>query len=86
MKRKTKVSRKIAQVRGSDLLLRFAQVRHLVPLSRTTLWRKVREHTFPAPLELSHHARAWRLSDIREWVASRESKHAEGQQPAGQDR
>ena len=61
------------KVRGSDQLLRFAQVRELVPLSRTTLWRKIRDGTFPAPIKLSDHARGWRLSTIRRWIADREA-------------
>lgn len=39
----------------------------IVPFSRPTLWRKVKEGTFPAPVKLSAGITAWRLRDIQEW-------------------
>lgn len=73
-RRRLKVTtRPMIQVRASDQLLRFSQVRELISLSRTTLWRKIREGTFPAPIRLSEKARGWRLSVIRAWISSREA-------------
>jgi predicted DNA-binding transcriptional regulator AlpA len=40
-------------------------------LSRFTLWRKVRDGSFPAPIELSANSIGWPLSEIEAWKASR---------------
>ncbi len=39
-----------------------------LPFSAPTLWRKVREGTFPAPRRLSTRVTAWRVGDIRKWL------------------
>ncbi|MDE2184978.1 MAG: AlpA family phage regulatory protein, partial [Alphaproteobacteria bacterium] len=40
----------------------------LVTLSRTTVWRRVRQGTFPAPVSLGTTRIAWRESDIAAWM------------------
>jgi len=42
----------------------------LVPFSASTLWRKVKSHEFPAPIKISSHITAWRMSDIRAWATN----------------
>ena len=49
--------------------LRERQVLQYFPFSHTTLWRKVREKTFPAPLKISENVTAWRAEDIRAEIA-----------------
>ena len=39
-----------------------------LPFSAATLWRKVREGTFPAPTKLSDAITAWRVGDVRAWI------------------
>nr|WP_296505762.1 AlpA family phage regulatory protein [Rhodoferax sp.] len=41
-----------------------------LPFSAPTLWRNVKAGTFPAPLKLSQRVTAWRVGDIRAWMAS----------------
>jgi predicted DNA-binding transcriptional regulator AlpA len=41
----------------------------LVPFSASTLWRKCRLQQFPAPCKISGGITAWRLGDIRQWLA-----------------
>jgi predicted DNA-binding transcriptional regulator AlpA len=41
----------------------------LVPFSVATLWRRVKEGRFPSPIKLSNQITAWRVSDVREWMA-----------------
>lgn len=36
--------------------------------SRTTLWRRLREGTFPAPIPDGGDHRRWRRADIEAWV------------------
>lgn len=42
----------------------------LIPFSPATLWRKVKDGTFPAPVKLSPRVTAWRVEDIRAWMQS----------------
>lgn len=39
----------------------------ITPFGRSTLWRKVREGSFPKPLKISPRVVAWRESDILAW-------------------
>jgi prophage regulatory protein len=48
--------------------VRQHQVLLLVPVSKSTLWRRVRSKSFPAPVKLSAHVTAWRAEDIRRWI------------------
>ena len=43
----------------------------IVPFSAATLWRRVKEGTFPAPVRLSDRVTAWRAEDVRAWMAER---------------
>lgn len=59
-------------VRQTDLVGRPSKgVRGLFPFSPTTLWRMVANGTFPRPVKLSPGCTAWRVEDIREWMAQR---------------
>jgi prophage regulatory protein len=46
-------------------------VRGIIPFSHATLWRKVKDNQFPAPVKLSTNVTAWRVEDVRNWIASR---------------
>ncbi|THF64967.1 AlpA family phage regulatory protein [Pseudothauera nasutitermitis] len=48
--------------------LRQPQVLALVPISKSTLWRRIQARTFPAPLKLSARVTVWRTEDIRRWI------------------
>lgn len=43
-----------------------------VPFSAATLWRKVKNGTFPPPVKLSNRVTAWRVEDVRSWMAARD--------------
>jgi len=45
-----------------------------LPFSAPTLWRKVRELTFPAPVRLSERVTAWKVGDVRAWLAAQEAQ------------
>lgn len=51
---------------------RFVREKQLLaeelPFSASTLWRKVREGSFPAPIKLGPNITAWRVSDIQKWL------------------
>lgn len=40
-----------------------------LPFSAPTLWRKVKAGTFPKPHKLSDRVTAWKVADIRAWLA-----------------
>lgn len=39
-----------------------------LPFSAPTLWRKVKNGTFPKPVKLSKRITAWRVGDVRAWL------------------
>ena len=41
-----------------------------LPFSAPTLWRKVKAGTFPKPIRLSDRVTAWKVCDVRAWIAS----------------
>lgn len=59
-------------VRQAELVgSRRREIRGIIPFSATTLWRKVGAGEFPEPVKLSTRVTAWRVEDIREWMARR---------------
>lgn len=48
--------------------LRQTQVLRFVPISKSTLWRRVQARTFPEPVKLSERVTVWRAEDIRRWI------------------
>ncbi len=42
----------------------------VLPFSAATLWRKVKNHTFPAPVKLSAGVTAWKAEEVRAWIAA----------------
>ncbi|WP_428422705.1 helix-turn-helix transcriptional regulator [Methylibium sp.] len=49
--------------------LRQPQVLAFVPISKSTLWRRIQARTFPEPVKLSERVTVWRAEDIRQWIA-----------------
>lgn len=42
----------------------------LLPFSRATLWRRVKDGTFPQPIKLSERTTAWATAEVRrKWMA-----------------
>lgn len=56
-----------------DRILRARQVCEVIGLSRTTLWRRVRDGQFPKPIRLGPNAVGWRASVVFEWLDDREA-------------
>ena len=53
--------------------MRQWQVLLFVPFSKSTLWRRVKAGTFPAPVKLSAGVTVWRAENIRGWIAAQGS-------------
>ena len=54
-----------------DRMLRAPEVVAATGLSRTTIWRRVRAGTFPAPAILGENSIGWPAAAIAEWLESR---------------
>ena len=48
--------------------LRQSQVLAFIPISKSTLWRRIQARTFPEPVKLSERVTVWRAEDIRCWI------------------
>jgi prophage regulatory protein len=45
-----------------------------LPFSAPTLWRKVKDGSFPKPVKLSARVTAWNVGDIRAWIAAQTAR------------
>jgi prophage regulatory protein len=52
-------------------LLLHSDLKRLVPLSRTTMWRMERRGEFPRRISISDRRVAWRRSEIEAWLKHR---------------
>ena len=52
-----------------EKILRMRTALDRTGLSRSTIYRKMREGTFPRQVEISEHCRGWRESAINRWMA-----------------
>lgn len=52
-------------IREKDLL-------KILPISKSTLWRKVAAEEFPKPIKLSQKITAWKTSDVDDWFAEQD--------------
>ncbi|WP_159876847.1 helix-turn-helix transcriptional regulator [Aquitalea denitrificans] len=48
--------------------VRLADLRQIIPLSDSSIWRRVKAGTFPTPVKLSERVTAWRAEAIRAWL------------------
>jgi prophage regulatory protein len=62
-----------------DRIIRLRTVLDRTGLSRSTLYRKIAEGTFPAQLRISIHGAGWREKDIDKWVKEPEGWRQEGE-------
>ena len=49
------------------MFYRMREVLRMTALSRSTLYRRIADGTFPAPVSLGGSAKGWRRSDLEEW-------------------
>ena len=53
-----------------DRIIRLKTVLARTALSRSTIYRKIAEGTFPAQIRISVNGAGWRESDIDRWIAN----------------
>jgi prophage regulatory protein len=56
-------------VREPDRIIRLKTVLARTGLSRSTIYRKIAEGTFPPQIRISVNGAGWKESDINRWVA-----------------
>ena len=57
-----------------NLLVRALGVCKMTSLSRSTIWRLVKNNKFPKPFSISQRATAWKVEDIKDWVENKKSE------------
>lgn len=55
-----------------EILLRVDTVCTITGLSVPTVYRLMAQGAFPRPLKITNHARAWKLSEVMDWIDNRE--------------
>ncbi|WP_343724875.1 AlpA family transcriptional regulator [Herbaspirillum huttiense] len=60
----------------SHNILKTKDVLKKTAIGRTTLHRKVKEGSFPAPIELGPHSVGWVESEVDEWIKERMNSRA----------
>lgn len=53
-----------------DRLLRIEEVVHIIGISRNTVYRRIKEGTFPKQVRIGPNSVAWRQSDISVWMSA----------------
>ena len=56
-------------MREPDRIIRLKTVLSRTGLSRSTIYRKIAEGTFPAQLKISTNGTGWHESEINRWIA-----------------
>lgn len=52
-----------------DRIIRLRTVLARTGLSRSTMYRKIAEGTFPSQIKISVHGAGWRESSVNRWIA-----------------
>ena len=53
--------------------IRFKELKTLVPLGRTTIWRMERDGEFPQSRRIGKNAKAWLEAEVLSWMQEREN-------------
>ena len=54
---------------NTDKIIRLKTVLARTGLSRSTMYRKIAEGTFPSQVKISIHGAGWRESAVNHWIA-----------------
>ncbi|MHC8404279.1 helix-turn-helix transcriptional regulator [Pseudomonas sp. TMB3-21] len=53
---------------GTDRFLRLSEVIHITGLGRNTVYRRIKEGTFPQQVRIGPNSVAWRQAAIDKWM------------------
>lgn len=54
-----------------DRFMTLREVRRLTALGKTTVYKLLKQGTFPRPLQVGERAVRWRASEVRAWMDAR---------------
>ena len=57
-------------------LLSVKEVLSIVGCSRSSLYTKIADGQFPAPVAIGHRSVRWRETDLQEWIDALQTKQA----------
>lgn len=60
------------QANSQPRYLREKELLRVIPISKSTLWRKVALGTFPKPIKLSEKITVWKTDDVEDWFSQQE--------------
>src|SRR3546814_17435050 len=67
---------------NTEKIIRLSTVLARTGLSRSTLYRKIAEGTFPAQVRISVHGAGWHESAVSRWIADPPGHRADNDNPA----
>jgi prophage regulatory protein len=67
------------QVLPDEALVALPQVKSLVSLSGSGIYKRISEGRFPRPLKLAPFTSRWRMADVRRWLADPIGYRSEGE-------
>ena len=73
-------------MRQPDRIIRLKTVLSRTGLSRSTIYRKIAEGTFPAQVRISVHGAGWHESAVSRWIADPPGYRADNDNPAPRSR
>ena len=50
--------------------IRLNEIIKIIPIGKSTIWKRVKEGTFPKPVKLSERTTAWKIADINKYIES----------------
>ena len=59
------------EIKNEEHMLRRRSVERMTGLSKSTLYRLIRQGRFPPPLRLTRKAVRWRRAEVDEWLSGR---------------
>jgi prophage regulatory protein len=54
-----------------DKILRFPQLREIIPVTNVTLWRWEKAGKFPKRVQLGGNSAGWLEKEVNEWIEQR---------------
>ena len=61
-------------MREDTQIICFDELRKLIPLSRSTIWRMERAGEFPQRIRIGKRRVGWRYSEVLAWIDSRQGQ------------
>lgn len=60
-----------------DKLIRIKELKSIVNISQSTLYRMIENNRFPKPVKVTNKINLWRYSTVMEWISNLESQTLE---------